>query len=115
MRRVVEITALTLKRLQNYRQVVDNELHHAHKRQWMEMTLESMQACEVAVKKSDRIGAAVGYASVQFRIQNGLTHDRSLYGEPLLVNGLVGLLRELCIPVVMIDTPERTPESMLSN
>jgi hypothetical protein len=115
MGKIIEITALTLKRLENYHQVIDNELKDARKLQWTNMTLDHMQTCEVAVKKADHIGAAVGYANLLFKIQNGLISERALFGEQLLLNILVPLLNELRIPIVMIDAPEQTSESSLSN
>jgi hypothetical protein len=114
MRKIVEITALTLKRLQNYQQVVDRELKNANKLQWMEMTLDRMQEYEAASKKSDRVGAAVGYASFLFRVQNGLTPPRVLYGEQVLRNNLLDLLTELRIPVVMMEIAEEKCETVNS-
>jgi hypothetical protein len=115
MGKIIEITALTLKRLENYHQVIDNELKDARKLQWTNMTLDHMQTCDVAVKKADHIAAAVGYANLLFKIQNGLISERALFGEQLLLNILVPLLNELRIPIVMIDAPEQTSESSLSN
>lgn len=114
MRKIIEITALTLKRLQNCQQVVDKELQSAHKLQWMEMTLDRMQEYEVARQKADRVGAAVGYASFLFRVQNGLTPPRILYGEQVLRNNLLDLLSELRIPVVMIAVSEQKSETVNS-
>lgn len=114
MRKIIEITPLSLKRLQNYQQVVEKELKSAHKLQWMEMTLDRMQEYEAAGKKADRVGAAVGYASFLFRVQNGLTPARILYGEQVLRNTLLDLLKELHIPVVMIAVSEQKPESVNS-
>lgn len=111
MRKVIEITPLTLKRLQNYEQVVVNELKGAYKLQWMEMTLERMQEFQEVKQRADRIGAATAYASFLFRVQNSMTPDRMLYGEYFLRNGLLGLLDELKIPVVMVETPEEPSES----
>jgi hypothetical protein len=80
----------------------------------MEMTLDRMQEYEVARIKADHIGAAVGYASFLFRVQNGLTPARILYGEQVLRNTLLDLLNELHIPVVMIAVSEQKPESVNS-
>lgn len=111
MRKVIEITALTLKRLKNYEQVLVNEMKGAYKLQWMEMTLERMEQFQDIKQKADRIGAATAYAGFLYKVQNGLTPDRILYGEHFLRNGLLSLLKELQIPVVMVDTPEEPAET----
>jgi hypothetical protein len=111
MRKIVEITVLTLKRLQNYEQVVVRELKDAHKLQWMEMTLDRMEEFEVARRKVDRVIAAVGYASFLFRVQNGLSPARVLYGEQVLRNNLLDLLTELRIPVVMMEVSGQKNET----
>ncbi|MEZ4600083.1 MAG: hypothetical protein R2940_09900 [Syntrophotaleaceae bacterium] len=106
MKKYIEISTTTLKRLQNYQQVVENERRKAHKHQWMEMTLVRMEEYQQVQKKSDHANAVVGYASFIFRIQNGLTPPRTLYGEQILRNALVSLLEELEIPIKMIEVPE---------
>ena len=106
MRQIVEITPVTLKRLQNYGRVAENKMKKAHKKQWMTMSMESMQEYEETLKYSDHAGAVVGYASFLFRVQNGMTPPRILYGEQLLRNTLVHLLRELHIPIVLVDVIE---------
>ena len=106
VRRIVEITPVTLKRLRNYGQVAENKTKMAHKKQWMTMTLESMQEYKEVLKYSDRASAVVGYASFLFRVQNGMTPPRVFYGEQLLRNMLVHLLKELHIPIVFVDVPE---------
>ncbi len=105
MRQIVEITPVTLKRLQNYGQVAENKTKIAHKKQWMSMTLESMQEYQEALKHSDHAAAVVGYASFLFRVQNGMTPPRILYGEQLLRNTLVHLLKELNISIVLVEVP----------
>ncbi len=105
MRRIVEITPVTLQRLRNYGRVAENKMKMAHKKQWMTMTLESMQEYQEALKYSDYAGAVVGYASFLFRVQNGMTPPRILYGEQLLRNTLVHLLKELHIPIVLVEVP----------
>lgn len=105
VRQIVEITPVTLRRLRNYGQVAENKTKMAHKKQWMTMTLESMQEYQETLKYSDRASAVVGYASFLFRVQNGMTPPRILYGEQLLRNTLVHLLKELHIPIVLVDVP----------
>lgn len=105
MRQIVEITPVTLRRIRNYGQVAENTMKMAHKKQWMTMTLESMQEYQEALKYSDRASAVVGYASFLFRVQNGMTPPRILYGEQMLRNTLVHLLKELHIPIVLIAVP----------
>jgi hypothetical protein len=105
VRQIVEITPVTLKRLRNYGQVAENKTKIAHKKQWMAMTLENMQEYQEALKHSDYASAVVGYASFLFRVQNGMTPPRILYGEQLLRNTLVHLLKELNIPIVLVDVP----------
>lgn len=105
MRQIVEITPVTLRRLRNYGQVAESKTKMAHKKQWMTMTLESMQEYQEALKHSDRASAVVGYASFLFRVQNGMTPPRILYGEQMLRNILVHLLKELHIPIVLVEVP----------
>ncbi len=102
MVRIIEITPVTLKRLQNYRRVFDNEMEKAQKLQWMEMTLERMQAFETARERAEQVGAVATYAGFLFRVRTGAMAYRELYGEPLLANALVELLRELGIAVNMV-------------
>jgi hypothetical protein len=111
MRQMIEITPMTLKRLQNYHQVVDNELKKAHKLQWMEMTLDRMKEYQEVLHRADHVGAAVGYASFLFRVQNGMTPARILYGEQVLRNTLLELMKMLRISVVMIAVTEEEPET----
>jgi hypothetical protein len=113
MRKIIGITALTLKRLQNYQKVVDRELKNANKLQWTEMALDQRQEYEAACKKADRIDAAVGYAGFLFRVQNGLAPARIFYSEreQVLRNDLVDLLNELLIPVVMMKIAEEMPDT----
>lgn len=111
MRQIVEITPVTLKRLRNYRQVAENQMKTAHKKQWMTMTVESMQEYEQARKHADHASAVVGYASFLFRVQNGMTPPRILYGEQLLRNTLVQLLKELHIPIVLVVAPAAEHET----
>lgn len=105
MRKIVEITPVTLRRLRNYGQVAENKTKMVHKKQWMTMTLESMQDYQEVLKDSDFASGVVGYASLLFRMQNGLTPPRILYGEQLLRNNLVHLLKELHIPIVLVEVP----------
>ena len=105
VRQIVEITPVTLRRLRNYGQVAENKTKMAHKKQWMTMTLESMQEYQAFLKNSDRASAVVGYASFLFRVQNGMTTPRILYGEQRLRNTLVHLLKELHIPIVLVEVP----------
>lgn len=106
VRKIIEITPVTLRRLRNYGQVADNKTKIAHKKQWKAMTLESMQEYQELLKYSDRASAVVGYASFLFRVQNGMTPPRIIYGEQLLRNMLVHLLKELHIPIVLVEVPE---------
>ncbi len=108
MRQVVEITPLNLRRLRNYGQVARNRTRLAHKKQWMTMTLESMQDYQACLKESDHAAAVVGYASLLFRMQHGKTPPRTFYGEHFLVNALVRVFDELHIPVVMVRIDEET-------
>ncbi len=105
MRKIIEISPIMLKRLQNYQQVVENERKAAHQSQWMEMTLDKMENYQVIHKKSDHINAVVGYASFLFRVQNGMSPPRTLYGELYLRNALVELMEELSIPIKMVNSP----------
>jgi len=105
VRQIVEITPVTLKRLRNYGQVAENKKKMAHKKQWMTMTCDSMQEYEQVRKHADHANAVVGYASFLFRVQNGMTAPRMLYGEQMLRNGLVQLLKELHIPIVLVNAP----------
>jgi len=105
VRQIVEITPVTLRRLRNYGQVAENKTKMAHRKQWMTMTLESMQEYQEALKHSDRASAVVGYASFLFRVQNGMMPPRILYGEQMLRNTLVHLLKELHIPIVLVEVP----------
>jgi hypothetical protein len=114
MRHIIEINPTTLKRLQNYQAVVENERKNAHKNQWMELTLERMQEYQVAHKKADHVNAVVGYASFLFRVQNGMSPPRALYGEQILRNALVELMAELHISIRMVEMPEPVPETMNS-
>lgn len=113
MRRIVEITPLTLKRLKNYRQVAENKTKAAHKAQWMTMTVDSMSDYQDALKYSDHASAVVGYASFLFRVQNNMTPPRILYGEQLLRNSLVKLLNELHIPVTFVEVEEEERGAVL--
>jgi hypothetical protein len=106
MKKYIEINTTILKRLQNYQQVVENERKKAYKNQWMEMTLVRMEEYQDVQKKSDHANAVVGYASFLFRVQNGMTLPRSLYGEQILRNALVSLMKELHIPIRMVEVPE---------
>ena len=105
MRKIIEISPIMLKRLQNYQQVVENERKTAHQNQWMEMTLDKMEKFQVIQKRSDHINAVVGYASFLFRVQNGMTPPRTLYGELFLRNALVEVMEELHIPIKMVNSP----------
>lgn len=105
MGQLVEITPLTLKRMVNYQRVVDNAAQRAERVQWIEMTLERMQEFQAAHLKSDRIGAAVAYASFLFRVETGELDYRTLYGEPFLANLLLEVMGELNIPVNLVNVP----------
>ena len=61
MRRIVEITPVTLKRLRNYQQVAESKMKMAHKKQWMTMTHDSMQEYQAALKHSDHVSAVVTF------------------------------------------------------
>ncbi|APG28832.1 hypothetical protein A7E78_13935 [Syntrophotalea acetylenivorans] len=114
MRQIVEITPVTLRRIRNYGQVAENKTKMAHKKQWMSMTLENMQEYQETLKHSDNASAVVGYASFLFRVQNGMTPPRILYGEQLLRNTLVHLLKELHIPIVLVDVVEEEHETIVA-
>lgn len=94
---VVEITETTLKRLINYAAVVEQEHREAARHQWRVMTLEVLQAAERAAARARHIQAVVAYAGYLFRLQWGLEQPRSIYGEPLLSQGLRDLMQELDI------------------
>ena len=99
---VVEITGTTLKRLVNYESVVRQAHREAERLQWRVMTLEVMQAAEKAGARARHLGAIVAYADYLHRLQFGEGETRFIYGEPLLSQGLVGLLRELGIATRMV-------------
>jgi hypothetical protein len=109
MGQLIEVTPLTLKRLQNYQRVVDNETQRAEKLQWIEMTLDRMRECQDARQKSDHIGAVAAYAGFLYRVETGATAYRPLYGEPFLMNALVEVLGELRVPVRLVDVPAEAP------
>jgi len=115
VRQIVEITPVTLKRLRNYQQVAENKMKMAHKKQWMTMTVDSMQEYQQALKHSDHASAVVGYASFLFRVQNGMTPPRILYGEQLLRNSLVSLMKELHIPIVLVKVPVVEHEAVVTS
>jgi hypothetical protein len=105
MGQLIEITPLTLKRLLNYQRIVDNETQRAEKIQWIEMTLERMQAFQASRMKSDHVGAVVAYAGFLFQVETGAMAYRYIYGEPFLSNALVEVLGELRIPVRLVNVP----------
>jgi hypothetical protein len=105
---IIEITQTTLKRLDNYRAVVEQDRTEADRRQWRVMTHEVMQAAQKAAARADRIGAAFAYAVYLHRLQTGQGYRRDIYGEPLLSQALAALLNELSIeprlvPVTAVD------------
>jgi hypothetical protein len=94
---IIEITATTLKRLENYAAVVQKECAEAELRQWRVMTLAVMQAAAKARIRSREVGAIAAYAAYLFRRQCGENQPGTVYAEPLLSQGLVSLLQELSI------------------
>ena len=99
---VIEITDLTLKRLNNYEAVLSKESLEADKLQWRVMTREVMQAAELARTRAREISALVAYARYLNRIQSGRNYPRSIYGEPLLSQALADLLEKLSIERTMV-------------
>ena len=102
MQEIIEITALTMKRLLNYQRVAENQARAANKRQWTAMTLETMRKAEAARQTAAHLGGVVAYAGYLFRVQNQAAAYRTLFADGLLHNGLVELLNTLNINVAMI-------------
>jgi len=95
----IVITDTILKRLVNFNNIVQQEYQTAEKRQWQEMTLDNMQAYQQAKEKAGAHSAIAGYGLYLYKVQKGLREPRPIYGEPLLHNALLALLRQLNIPV----------------
>lgn len=93
------ITDTILKRLVNCNNVIQQEYLAAKKRQWLEMTLDNMQAYQQAREKASSHSAITGYGLYLYKVQKGLHKPQPIYGEPLLHNMLLDLLRQLNIPV----------------
>ena len=94
---VIEITEITLKRLDNYEAVLLKEFQEADKLQWRIMTCEVMQAAEQARRRAREVSAIVAYARYLSRIQSGRNDPRYIYGEPQLSQALADLMLELSI------------------
>jgi len=99
---VIEITDLTLKRLDNYETVLSRAYQEADRLQWRVMTREVMQAAEQAGSRAREVSAVVAYARYLNRLQSGRDYPRSIYGEPLLSQALADLLETLSIERNMV-------------
>jgi len=99
---VIEITDLTLKRLDNYETVLSRAYQEADRLQWRVMTREVMQAADLARTRAREVSAVVAYARYLNRIQIGRDYPRSIYGEPLLCQALADLLEKLSIERTMV-------------
>lgn len=93
------ITETILQRLVNINNVVQRQCQMAQKRQWRQMTLDNMQACQQAQDKARSHAVLAGYGLYLYRVQKGLRAKRPIYGEPLLHNALLTMMEELRIPV----------------
>ena len=103
---IIEITQTTLKRLGNYRDVVQKNQVDAQRQQWRIMTLEVMQAAGKAKVRASHVGAACAYADYLHRLQTGQVDSRNIHGEPLLSLALSALLKELSIEQRMVPAAE---------
>ena len=100
---IIEITQTTLKRLGNYRDVVQKKFMEADRRQWRVMTLEVMQDAEIAKDRASQVGAVCAYADYLHRLQTGQRSSLNIYGESQLCQGLSELLNELSIDLRMVS------------
>lgn len=103
---VIEITEMTLKRLTNYESIVLKDHLEVEKLQWRVMILKVMQAAEKAKSRASQVSTAVTYARYLYRLQTGQDHTRYIYGEPLLSQSLVDLMKELSIEQRMVPAAE---------
>lgn len=102
MNQIIAITQLSMRRLLNYQRVTENNANAANRRQWVDMTLETMQHAEKTGQTASHIRATVDYAGYLFRVQNNMTAYRPFYADGHLHNALVALMNELAIPVDMV-------------
>ncbi|BBO76188.1 hypothetical protein DSCW_36050 [Desulfosarcina widdelii] len=115
IQKIIKITQTTMKRLLNYKRVVDKEAKADSKLQWVNMTLENMRLSEASRRKAERIGAIVAYSGIIFKIQNKMIPYRSLDGDYLLYNMLIELMNELKIPIEVIEIDSLTVEGLNLN
>ena len=108
MQEIVAITPVTMKRLLNYQRVVQNQANTANRRQWIEMTLETMRLAEETRQMVAHIDGAVAYAGDLFRLQNQMAPFNRLHGDYRLHNALVAVIKTLGIAVewIVVDIPE---------
>ncbi len=92
---VLVISDQTLRRLKNYRRVMEQREAEANRRQWMVMTLDVMKEYEKVREEARAVTAAAGYASYLHGVQQGERKECYLYGEPMLHNTLVHLMENL--------------------
>ena len=100
----IVITDTVLKRLVNFNNVVQQECRMAHKRQWLQMTLDNMQAYQQAQEKARALSAIAGYGLYLYKVQKGLRQKQPIYGEPLLHNALLEMMKELRVPVSLTES-----------
>lgn len=108
MNQIIAISQLSMRRLLNYQRVTENNANSANRRQWVDMTLETMQHAEKTGRKASHISATVDYAGYLFRVQNNMTAYRPFYADGHLHNALVALMNELAIPVGMVSVEDCT-------
>ncbi|EAT16467.1 hypothetical protein [Desulfuromonas acetoxidans] len=109
---IIEISNTTLTRLVNYETVTRKSYQEAQNRQWRIMTLDVMQECERLCQRMRHVTQVAAYSLYLYKLQNGLSPRRSIYAEPAISQGLVGLMEELNIPVRMI--PDNCEAQMAS-
>jgi hypothetical protein len=95
-----------MRRLLNYQRVNENRANTASKRQWVDMTLETMRNAERTRQISSHIRATVDYAGYLFRVQNKMAAYQPFYADGYLHNALVELLNTLAITVDMVGVDD---------
>ena len=115
MNQIIEITQLTMRRLLNYQRVTENNASTANRRQWVDMTLETMRHAQKTGQTASHIRATVDYAGYLFRVQNNLTAYRPFYADGHLHNALVNLMNTLAIPIDMVDLEDCVQDNTKGN
>lgn len=106
LNQIIAITQLTMRRLLNYQRATENNANTANKRQWLEMTLETMRNAEKTRQLASHIRATVDYAGYLFRVQNKMTAYRPFYSDGHLHNALVKLMNTLAITIDMVGVDD---------